>query len=69
MVWREFDGQRYRLRRMLSSDRGESWSAPATVAEAEGATDLPLFVHGAARPLVAWGTAAGVRIVDLREAP
>lgn len=69
VVWREFDGQRYRLRRMLSSDRGETWSAPATVAEAEGATDLPLFVHGAARPLVAWGTAAGVRIVDLREAP
>lgn len=69
VVWREFDGRHYRLRRMHSSDRGETWSAPSTVAEAEGATDLPLFVQGAAQPLVAWGTAAGVRIIDLREVP
>lgn len=67
VVWREFDGQRYRLRHMRSSDRGASWSSAATVAEAEGATDLPLFVHGATQPLVAWGTGNGVRIVDLRE--
>ena len=69
VVWREFDGRRYRLRRMQSADRGASWSAPSTVAEAEGATDRPLFVQGAAQPLVAWGTADGVRVIDLREVP
>lgn len=69
VVWREFDGRRYRLRRMQSADRGASWSASSTVAEAEGATDLPLFVQGAAQPLVAWGTADGVRVIDLREVP
>lgn len=69
VVWREFDGRVYRLRRMQSADRGATWSAPVTLAEAEGATDLPLFVQGARTPLLAWGTAEGVRVIDLREVP
>ena len=70
LAWREFDGKAYRLITMASADRGDSWSAARVVATADGAADLPLFVAGARRPLLAWNSAAaGVRVFDLDGAP
>jgi hypothetical protein len=66
VAWREFDGKNYRLLTMRSADRGENWSAAHVVATSAAAADLPLFVAGAAKPLLAWSSALeGVRIFDL----
>jgi len=65
LAWREFDGERFRLFAMRSADRGASWSVPRERASTSGASDAPLFVTGSKRPLLAWNTAEGLRIIDL----
>lgn len=67
IVWREFDGSRYRLLAMRSRDRGKRWSAPVEVAGTAAATDLPLFVANARTPLVAWNTAESLVLIDLEK--
>jgi len=65
LAWREFDGERYRVMTQRSRDRGEHWGAVRQVAVAAGAADLPLFVAGARRPLLAWATDGDTRVFDL----
>lgn len=70
VAWREFDGARYRVMAMGSTDRGATWSPPRAVATTAGTADLPLFVVGATHALLAWSsTAEGVRILDLDAGP
>lgn len=69
LAWREFDGEAYRVLAMSSRDRGEHWGDVRHLAHAAGAADLPLFVTGATRPLIAWNTADGVQIIDAGERP
>jgi hypothetical protein len=65
LAWREFDGKQYRLMAQRSDDRGDKWSLPQEVATASNAADLPLFVAGAVKTLLAWYADGKVRIFDL----
>lgn len=66
LVWREFDGTHYRLMTSVSADRGDHWSAARSVATTSGAADLPIFVIGTHKPLVAWNSAnEGVRLFEI----
>ncbi len=69
LAWREFDGKQYRVMTQRSDDRGEKWSAPTALATAGNAADLPLFVAGAGKPLLAWYADGAVRIFDLGVQP
>lgn len=69
LAWRDFDGQRYRVMAQHSRDRGAAWSAAWQVAGASGAADLPLFVAGARKPLLAWYADGNVRVFDLGARP
>ena len=69
LAWREFDGKQYRVMTQRSDDRGEKWSTPKEVATAASAADLPLFVAGAVKPLLAWYADGVVRIFDLATQP
>ena len=65
LAWREFDGKQYRVMSQRSFDRGDKWSLPQEVATASNAADLPLFVAGAVKPLLAWYADGKVRVFDL----
>lgn len=69
LAWREYGDSRYRVMVMRSSDRGASWSGPKVVASVAGTADLPMFVAGTRRPLLAWSNAEGLRIIDLDALP
>lgn len=69
LAWREFDGKQYRVMTQRSDDRGEKWSTPKEVATAGNAADLPLFVAGSVKPLLAWYADGTVRIFDLGAQP
>jgi hypothetical protein len=69
LAWREFDGKRYRVMAQRSDDGGDKWSSPQEVAKASNAADLPLFVAGAVKPLLAWYADSAVRIFDLGAQP
>ncbi|TXH36722.1 MAG: exo-alpha-sialidase [Burkholderiaceae bacterium] len=58
LVWREFDGRHTQIRAMTSADRGERWSAPATLAQTAGAADDPLLLRGPDAVWLVWNTAA-----------
>lgn len=57
IAWLEFDGQRQLLTAMRSTDGGQQWSAPATLAEASGAVDYPHWVSLGGVLHVVWHTA------------
>jgi hypothetical protein len=65
LAWREFDGKQYRVMTQYSRDRGDNWATATELANATGAADLPLFVAGTVKPLLAWYTGGSVRIFDL----
>jgi hypothetical protein len=65
LAWREFDGKQYRVMAQRSVDRGDKWSPPQEVATANSTADLPLFVAGAVKPLLAWYADGKVRVFDL----
>ena len=69
LAWREFDGRQYRVMAQRSDDRGEQWSAAQEIATAGNAADLPLFVSGAVKPLLAWYADGAVRVFDLGAQP
>lgn len=56
LVWKEFDGQRTRLRAELSADGGASWQA-RELGSTDGASDQPRLLAQGGRFLVFWNTA------------
>lgn len=72
VAWREFDGEASAIRIMHSADRGESWSAPLTVARAVDASDHPLLIADAngRRVYLSWNALAeGYRLIPLEAGP
>lgn len=65
LAWREFDGTQYHVIAQHSADRGDTWSLPESIGSARVAADLPLFVAGAMKPLLAWYADGTVRIFAL----
>jgi hypothetical protein len=66
LAWKEFDGERTTIEVMTSSDEGETWSPPRSVAETWGTSDHPLLVSNAKAVFLSWLTQAeGYRLVPL----
>ena len=69
LTWKEFDGASSAVRLMRSMDGGATWSAPALVATAAGASDHPLLVRDGAKAYLSWYAAKeGYRLVELEGA-
>lgn len=56
IVWREFDGRQTQIRSMSSADRGDHWSAPATLAQTAGPADDPLLARAPDAIWLLWNT-------------
>lgn len=70
LSWREFDGERYSVRAMLSRDAGETWGAPQKLAETRGAADYAVPAINEQHALVVWNTAdEGLRVLSVGAAP
>ena len=70
LAWKEFDGTSTAVRWMRSSDGGATWSAPAVVATAAGASDHPLLASDGVRAYLSWYAAKeGYRLLELEATP
>lgn len=58
LVWREFDGKFNHIRLITSRDRGQTWSAPSSLARTAGAADDPLLLTDRGIPWLVWNTTA-----------
>lgn len=68
LAWKEFDGERTRLRAMRSTDGGRSWSAPKTVAATADAADHPQLIAHGDRAFASWNTVVdGYHLIPLEE--
>jgi len=56
LAWKEFDGEKTTVRMMQSSDDGETWSEPKTVAETADSSDHPLLVSFGRAVFLSWMT-------------
>lgn len=56
LVWKEFDGQRIRIRERHSSDAGLTWSPDHTLADTGAYADHPILVSQGGRAWVSWLT-------------
>ena len=66
LAWREYDGKENRIMAMSSTDRGETWSAAASLATTSGAADDPLLIKGRDQAWLIWNTAdQGLKIIRL----
>ncbi len=64
--WREFDGERTEIRLIASSDGGQSWSAPRTIAATSDASDQPVLIADGSHAYLSWLTRAeGYRLLPL----
>lgn len=68
LAWREYDGKENRIMLMSSTDRGDHWSAAASLAATAGAADDPLLINGRGAAWLIWNTAdQGLKIVKLEK--
>lgn len=66
LAWKEFDGERTRLRARHSTDHGRHWSAPETVATSADAADHPQLLAHEDRVFVSWNTVVdGYHLISL----
>jgi hypothetical protein len=66
IAWKEFDGERTTVKLMTSSDDGETWTKPKTVAETTDTSDHPLLVNDGRRTYLSWMTKAdGYRFIPI----
>lgn len=69
-AWKEFDGERTAIMAQWSSDRGDTWSAPAEAAATADASDHPLLIAKNGRAYLSWLTKAeGYRLTPLSPEP
>jgi hypothetical protein len=54
LVWREFNGEQTSIAGMISTDRGQSWPAPRTLASTESAADYPFLLTDGGKFYVSW---------------
>jgi hypothetical protein len=65
IAWKEFDGEKVRLRAMLSHDDGKSWRE-SELATTTGASDQPRLLTSHGKFFVFWNTRAEpMRVVPL----
>ena len=54
LVWREFNGEQTSIAGMISTDRGQNWPAPRTLASTESAADYPFLLTDGGKFYVSW---------------
>ncbi|MBB5204529.1 hypothetical protein HNQ51_001843 [Inhella inkyongensis] len=64
LVWREFDGQRTRLRALLSRDDGRNWR-PHELAQSQQISDHPRLLRQGQALFCAWRDAEQLRLLGL----
>jgi len=64
-VWKTFDGERTRIQMIESLDKGETWSAPRTVASTDAGSDHPILVKYADRLFLSWHVEQSYRFEQL----
>jgi len=70
LAWKEFDGEITSVKRMTSSDDGNSWSEPLEAASTTDASDHPLLISDGRGTFLSWLThAEGFRLIPLGDAP
>jgi hypothetical protein len=63
IAWKEFDGDKSRVRLAESDDSGASWNERRTIAETTGASDHPFLLRRGADVFLSWHTEReGLRI-------
>lgn len=68
LVWKEFDGERSVIRTMHSTDGGNQWHSPRTVASTAGGSDHPLLIADGDAAYLVWNTLKdGLRIIAIDE--
>ena len=68
MVWKEFDGEKSRVRLMTSANDGESWTEARTIAETLDASDHPLLASDGRRSYLSWMTKVdGYRLIPIED--
>jgi len=66
LVWKEFDGNKTRVRWQASHDGGRSWSSASAIADTSDASDHPLLVARGERAYLSWLTKLeGYRLIPL----
>jgi hypothetical protein len=66
LAWKQFDGDHSVIRLMVSSDRGEHFAAPVTVASTGDASDHPILIADGNKPYLSWLTdKEGYRLIAL----
>jgi hypothetical protein len=56
IVWKEFNGQKTEIKLIQSSDQGNSWSKPVTLAESESASDHPFLISNGKTLFLSWNS-------------
>jgi len=56
LVWKEFDGKKTRIRMIQSSDGGDSWTSPRTLAESASASDHPFLLDDGETVFLSWNS-------------
>ena len=54
MVWRTFDGKESAVQMIRSSDRGERWTTPQTIARSTAAPDHPMLIRDGGSIYLSW---------------
>ncbi|WP_157960487.1 exo-alpha-sialidase [Marinimicrobium alkaliphilum] len=66
LVWKQFDGERTQIRRIISTDGGASWQPEQVLASTAGGSDHPLLVTHEDNVWLSWHTQdEGLRLVAL----
>ncbi len=56
IVWKEFNGQKTEIKLTQSSNNGESWSNPETIAESASASDHPFLITNGKTIFLSWNS-------------
>ena len=66
LTWTEFDGDKTYLIVMQSSDGGQTWLQPQTIAESKASTDFPFLLNSRAGVFVSWNSKKeGYRLISI----
>ncbi|RLA23009.1 MAG: exo-alpha-sialidase [Gammaproteobacteria bacterium] len=56
IIWKEFNGQKTEIKLIQSTDYGENWSSPSTIAESSSASDHPFLITTGKTIFLSWNS-------------
>ncbi|MDZ4151004.1 sialidase family protein [Methylicorpusculum sp.] len=67
MVWQEFDGTYHRVFGIVSTDRGERWSAPAELAKTPSESGQPKLISNGYQFFLSWVTGQTHEMIEIKQ--